>query len=183
MLLHKKMFCFVLVVVFLSLCPIASAAGGQEKLDKVLHSLKTNANEELVFSEAEALGLVNTAAQVLFSGTPWVSASCSTVSFRNGRAEVNTVLKINSLHITPQVTFTVHVSGDHVVIDISRMRVGFLPLSVAATLASVNLAGPPDYMQIYPWRGRMIVEKRGSVVNVREIDVGNREVRLHLGSQ
>jgi len=160
---------------------MATASGGQEKLDTFVEALQSNKSQQLVFSENEALELVNKAAEVLFSGMPWVSVSCSAVSFHDNRAEVNTVLNINALHVRPRVTFTAHVSGDYVIIDVTRMRVGLFPMSVTATLAAINLAGPPPYMQVYPWQGRIIVEKRGSVAKVTEIGVTRQELRVRLG--
>lgn len=176
----------IMVFLLLVLCSSAVASGGNDGQDKFrlfLHDLQKNNTADLAFSEGEALVLVNAATEVMFVDMPLVSAYCSDVSFRNGRIEVNTSLSIGALRLRPQVTFTAKVSGEDVIMDISRMRVGILPLNIQATLSAIALLGSPDYMQIYPRSGRIIVQKRGSVVNVRGIEVSDRELRVQVGEK
>lgn len=162
------------VVVALTTCFSASVAAvgqAEARMAAFLDALIGEKSTVIVFTEREAVELMNEGARVLFEDIALVSANVRNVRFAGDIAIVNADLRVGPLALRPQVTFTVQTAGENVVLDIRRMRVGIVPLSVPATLAGISARGVPEYMQIHPFAGRIVVRKRGDIRYLNDIDI------------
>lgn len=156
-----------------------TAAGqAEERLAAFLAALMGDRDARIIFTEREAVALMNEGARELFADVAAVSASVSSVRFAGDTATVSTDLRVGRISLRPQMTFAARTEGEHVVLDIKRMRVGIVPVSVAATLAGIRARGVPEYMQIHPLAGRIVVKKRGDVRYLEDIDIGRGTVTL-----
>jgi len=157
---------------------IAAVGQGEDRLAAFIAALMGDRNTQIVFTEREAVALLNEGAKELFVDVAAVSARVNSVRFAADTATVNTDLTVGRLTLRPQVTFAVRTEGENVVLDIKRMRVGIVPVSVAAMLAGIRASGVPEYMQIHPLAGRIVVRKRGDVRYLEDIDIGGGTVTL-----
>ena len=157
---------------------IAAVGQGEDRLAAFIAALMGDRNTRIVFTEREAVALMNEGARELFADVGAVSAHVNSVRFAADTATVNTDLRVGRISLRPQVTFAAHTEGENVVLHIKRMRVGIVPVSVAATLAGIRAGGVPDYMQIHPLAGRIVVRKRGDVRYLEDIDIGGGTVTL-----
>lgn len=157
---------------------LAAVGQGEDRLATFLAALMGDRNTRIVFTEREAVALMNEGARELFADVGAVSAHVNSVRFAADTATVNTDLRVGRISLRPQVTFAAHTEGENVVLHIKRMRVGIVPVSVAATLAGIRAGGVPEYMQIHPLAGRIVVRKRGDVRYLEDIDIGGGTVTL-----
>jgi len=156
----------------------AAVGQAEERLAAFLAALIGDRNTRIVFTEREAVALINEGARELFADVAAVSARVNSVQFARDTATVNTDLRVGRIALRPQVTLAVRTEGENVVLHIKRMRVGILPVSVTATLAGIRASGVPEYMQIHPLSGRIVVRKRGDVRYLEDIDIGGGTVTL-----
>lgn len=156
----------------------AAAGQAEERLATFLAALIGDRNTRIVFTEREAVALLNEGARELFADVAAVSARVNSVQFAGDTATVNTDLRVGRISLRPQVTLAVATVGENVVLHIKRMRVGIVPVSVTVTLAGIRASGVPEHMQIYPLSGRIVVRKRGDVRCLEDIDISGGTVTL-----
>lgn len=145
-----------------------------------IDALMGDKDMELTFNESEALALMNAGAFVLFEDMPSVSATVSAVKIIGNTVEVTSALTVAGLTVRPQVTFASWVEGENVVVDIKRMRVGLIPMSVTAILTAIRAVGCPEYMQVHPLAGRIVVRKRGYVRYLERVTVGSGVIKVFV---
>lgn len=159
---------------------LVALESSEAKYMAFIKALVGDKNMELTFNEKEALALMNAGAQVLFEDMASVSATVSAVKIVGNTVEVTTALTVAGLAVRPKVTFTSFVEGENVVVDIRRMRVGIIPMSVTAVLTAIRAVGCPEYMQIHPLSGRIVVRKRGHVRYLDKISVGSGLIKVSV---
>ena len=159
----------------------AYANAGQIRYQQFIDALMGDEDTVVVFTEAEALALMQAGLLGMFEDMPLVQAGCTAVSIRGNQIEIQGFIRIlGSLNISPSITFSARVAGDDVVLDIHRVRVGFVPFSVTALLGAVWAAGAPEYMTVHPWAGRIVIRKRGYVRYLTGINISNGRIRLSV---
>lgn len=161
-------FLIVLVTMFGSL---VSANAGEEKYVYFLAALMGNEDKHIVFSQSEAVAVINAGAHVMFEDMPSVSAYCNDVVLRGNLIDVATAVTVAGMTVHPRVTLTARVEGEDVILELKRMRVGILPMSITAFLTAIRAVGCPEYMQVHPLSGKVVIRKRGYVRYLDSIDV------------
>lgn len=161
----------------------ASASTGAEKYEYFLAALKGSEDKEIVFSQSEAIAVLNAGAHVMFEDMASVSAKCSKVDIHGDLIVVTTALAIAGRTVYPQVTLAATVVGENVVLEFKRMRVGIIPVSVTAILTAIRSLGCPEYMQVYPWSGKVVIRKRGYVRYLDKIDITAAGIRVFVLGQ
>ena len=176
-------------IIALALLPVmfcamyASASPGEEKYNYFISALKGSEDKEITFSQSEALAVLNAGAYVMFEDMPGVSATCKDVTIRGNLIDVTTTLNVAGLTVHPRVTFAATVEGENVVLTLTRMRVGLVPMSVTAILTAIRAVGCPEYMQVYPWSGKVVIRKRGYVRYLDTIDITAAGIRVFVLGQ
>lgn len=97
--------------------------------------------------------------------------------------DVTTTLTVAGLTVHPRVTLSAAVEGENVVLELKGMRVGYVPMSVAAILAAIRAVGCPEYMQVHPLSGRVVIRKRGYVRYLDSIDITAAGIRVFVLGQ
>ncbi|MDP3486449.1 MAG: hypothetical protein Q8S19_00765, partial [Bacillota bacterium] len=155
-----------------------AASPGEDKYNYFISALKGSEDKEIVFSQSEAMAVLNAGAHVMFEDMPSVSATCSDVAIRGNLIDVKTSLTVAGLTVHPRVTLAATVEGENVVLEFKRMRVGIVPMSVTAILTAIRAVGCPDYMEVYPWSGKVVIRKRGYVRYLDTIDITAAGIRV-----
>jgi len=132
---------------------IASAGPGEEKFNLFVAALKGKANQSMVFSQSEAIAVLNAGAQVMFEDMPSVSAYCTNVAIQGN------------------------------LLDVKRIRVGIFPMSITAFLTTIMAVGCPEYMQVYPLSGKVVIRKRGYVQYLDSIEITARGIEVSVLGQ
>ena len=173
------------VALLFTLCcaTYASASPSEDKYAYFLAALKGTEDKEIVFSQSEAVSVLNAGAHVMFEDMPGVSATCRDVTIRGDLIDVTTSLTVAGLTVHPRVTMTATVEGENVVLELKRMRVGIMPMSVTAILAAIRAVGCPEYLQVYPWSGKVVIRKRGQVRNIDTINITAAGIRVFVLGQ
>jgi len=153
---------------------------GERRYSQFVGSLLRGRSGEFVFRESEALVLLNAGAEVLFADTTKVSATPRSVAIRGSTISIVTDLRVMNMTVRPEVTFTAYVAGEHVVLDIERLRVGRVPISVPVMLTALHAANLGDYIQVHPRSGRLVVQKRGAVRQIDAITIGSGVIRVRV---
>ncbi|MBS4054357.1 MAG: hypothetical protein KGZ64_06260 [Thermaerobacter sp.] len=162
---------------------VSALSSGEQRYDQFVAALQRASSGEFVFSENEALTLLNEGMDELFADTKHVTAAARSVRIRGSTVTVVTDLRVLNLSVSPEVTFAASVAGENVVLDIKRLRLGRLPLSVSALLTTMRAAGLGEYIHVEPRLGRIVVEKRGAVQRVRAISVRSGSIRVRVGGK
>ncbi|KAF0193704.1 MAG: hypothetical protein FD169_2334 [Bacillota bacterium] len=168
----------VALLLIVSCTAYVSASPSEEKYRYFLSALKGSEDKEIVFSQSEAIAVLNAGAYVMFQDIPNVSATCSAVSIRGNLIDVTTSLTVAGITVHPRVTLTATVEGENVVLEFKRMRVGIVPMSVTAILTAIRAVGCPEYMQVYPRSGKVVIRKRGYVRYLDTIDITAAGIRI-----
>ena len=173
----------VSLILIVSCGAFVSASSSEDKYTYFVAALKGSEDKEIVFSPSEAITVLNAGAHVMFEDMPNVSAKCHNVSIRGNLIDIASELTVAGLTVRPQVTLTATVEGDNVVLELKRMRVGIIPMSVTAILSAIRAVGCPEYMQVYPWSGKIVIRKRGSVRYLDSIDISAAGIRVFVLGQ
>lgn len=168
----------VALLLIVTCAAYVSASPGEEKYMYLLSALMGSEDKEIVFSQGEAIAVLNAGAHVMFQDMPSVSATCNDVTIRNNMIDVATSLTVAGVTVHPRLTFTANVEGDNVVLELKRMRLGIVPMSVTAILAAIRAVGCPEYMEVYPLSGKVVIRKRGHVRNIDTIDITTAGIRV-----
>lgn len=174
----------VALLLFVTICAgMTSASSGDQKYQSLVAALKGDVDQEIVFTQSEALAVINAGAKVMFEDMPKVTVQCTDVILQDSWVSVKTALSVAGLKLNPQITFSAKVVGDDVVLYIKGMRVGFIPVSVTAVLTAIRAIGCPEYLQVYPLSGRVVVRKRGFVRYLDSISIDSKSIRVFVLGQ
>lgn len=159
---------------------LTALGSGEQRYEKFVDALLEASSGEFVFSESEALMLLNEGMDVLFADTTRVAAAARSVRIRGSTVTVVTDLRVLNMSIRLDVTFAASVAGENVVLDIKRLQIGRVPISVAALLATLRAARPGKYIHVDPRAGRIVVQKRGAVRRIEGISVRAGAIRVRV---